>query len=99
MLITALCPHHHLEGLRRGGGLLRGSGNFQTVPRGWLPPLPPELVTDKRQNELSSPLPQILFRPQTPVVTFLRAAGTLLRRLTGVKALMLGSQTLQGRGL
>lgn len=28
-------------------GLLRGSGNSQAVPMGWLSPRPPELVTDK----------------------------------------------------
>lgn len=92
MLIIAFCPHYHLEGLRRG--LLRGSGNSQAVPMGWLSPLPP-CAGDRQKQMNSAPLLQILFRP---VVTFLRAAWTLpLRRLTGAKALILGSQTLQGR--
>lgn len=55
---------------------------------------------DRQKQMNSAPLLQILFRIQTPVVTFLRAAWTLpLRGLTGAKALILGSQTLQGRGL
>lgn len=88
MLIIAFCPHYHLEGLRREGssgevGILRlfpGDGSLSlslSAPR----------AGDRQKQMNSAPLLQILFRPQTPAVTFLRAAWTLpLRGLTGAKA-------------
>lgn len=50
MLITAFCPHHHLEGRRRGAP--RGEVEFSGCSRGMTPSsaVPPELVTDKNKR-------------------------------------------------
>lgn len=59
MLITAFCPHHHLEGLRRGAP--KGKWEFSGCSRGMAPSSALPQAGDRQKQMNSAPPLQILF--------------------------------------